>query len=336
MKLLERYLLQIEKYLPFKDRKDTIEELKSLLSEEVDHRVMNGQPEEKALYDVIKQFGNPKEVALKYRSDNPIISRELEPFLYQILKIVVIAVPSAILLASIISFFTNGEPFSIAGFALKLLYTIPDLFGAALTAAGAVFVIFVLIERYFKEYIMDELKSEGLIEFDPKHLPKVPISNFKVSIVGSTMAVMFGLILIYILNYQPGLIAVYMDGVSYPLVTENFTKLLPVINVSLIFGLTIELFHIVKGKKTTITVTFEYIHKILVAIIFLLLASNDILNSVVVEGYTLEVIEKGFVIVMYITATANFLGGTYTYIKALLSKSGKDAVLKDFIEKQLK
>ena len=76
------------------------------------------------------------------------------------------------------------------------------------------------------------------------------------------MLIMFGLIIIYILNYQPGLIAVYIDGVSYPLVTENFTNLLPVINVSLVFGLVIELFHIVKGNKTVISVTFEYMHMV--------------------------------------------------------------------------
>ena len=340
MELLERYLLQIEKYLPLKDRKDTLEELKNLLLEDIEERKINGQPEEDAMYEVIKAFGNPKTVALKYRNDNAIISREMEPLLYLLLKIILIAVPSSILLASIIGYLNSDVPFDFIDFLLKILFTIPDMFSAALTGVGSVFIIFAIIERYFKPYVLEELEKEGFlneygeVDFEPKDLPKIPESIYKVSLFESGISIVGGIVFLYLFNYQPGLIAVYLEGERLTLLNDSFNNILPIINVGLIFGLIIETIHIVKRQKSFTTTTFELINKMIGVLIFVLLATSDVLNQIIIEGYELEFLSTMFIIGMWVGAIANFFGGIYTYIKILVKRSGKENILKNLIEKK--
>ena len=340
MKLLERYLLQIERYLPLKDRKDTIEELKNLLLDDIEERKSKGQPTEDAEYEVIKAFGNPKTVALKYRNDNAIISREMEPLLYLLLKIIIIAVPSSILLASIIGYLNSDVPFDFIDFLLEILFTIPDMFSAALTGVGTVFVIFAVIERYFKPYVLEELEKEGFfnecgeLEFEPKDLPKIPDSVYKVSIFESVIAIIGGIIFLYLFNYQPGLIAVYLDGERLLLLNDSFNSILPIINAGLVFGLIIETIHLVKRQKSLTTTTFEFINKMIGVLIFILLATSDVLNQIVIEGYELEVLSTMFIIGMWIGAVANFFGGIYTYLKIFIKRSGKENIIKKINKKE--
>lgn len=333
MKLLERYLMQVERYLPIKDRKDTTLELKNLLLEDIDNRVDNGQSEEDAEYEVLKNFGNPKEVALKYRNDKPLISREMEPLLYLVLKIVVTAVPLAILLASSIAFLNNGNPFNLLDFILNIFYTIPEMFSAALSGIGMTFIIFALMEKYTKPIILKEMEEQGLLEFDPVNLPKVPNSIAKVSIVESWIAIAGGLLFLYLFNFQSGLIAIYFDGSSVPLLNDNFNSILQIINVGIIFGLSIEVIHLLIRKKTMITSTLELMNKILTSIIFILLATGDVLNQVVIEGYHLEILGILFIIGMVVGAVANFIGGIYVYVKVLIARGGNQEMLKNFKSK---
>ncbi len=334
MKLLERYLLQVERYLPLSERTDTSLELKNLLLEDIEQRTLNGQPEEDAEFEVIKAFGDPKIVALKYRNDAPIISREMEPLLYMIIKIIIVAVPLSLLLASSISFLNNGLPFNFIDFLVNIVYTIPDMFSAALSGVGTVFIVIALIERYFKPRIIEELEKEGMLEFDPLKLPKIPDSIFKVSIFESIFGITAGIVFVFIFNYQPGLIAVYFDGNSIPLLTVSFSRILPVINVSIVFGISIEFLHLVLKRKTIITSTLEFMNKMLTTVIFILLATNDILNEVVIAGYGLEVLSVMFVIGMSIGAIANFITGIVTYVKVFIAQSGKKIILNDLVNKK--
>ena len=330
MELLERYLLQVERYLPLKEKIDTIEELRSLLLEEVDSRMAEGETLNDALYIVIKGFGDPKDIALKYRNDAAIISREMEPFLYLVLKIVICAVPLAILLATSISFLSRDLPFNFSDFLLNILYTLPEMFSGALSAVGTVFIVFVLIEKYLKPQFLKELEAQGLLEFDPKNLPKVPNSVFKVSIAESVFAITASLVFLYILNYQQGIIAIYFEGTSIPFLNDNFSRILPVMNVSITFGIFIEAVHLIRQTKSMVTTTFEYMNKLLATVIFILLASSSIINTEVIEAYHLEVVVIMFIIGMSIGALANAIGGSITYGKVLLSRSGKEEILRKF------
>lgn len=317
MELLNRYLYQIEKYLPRKDQDDTIKELRNLLLEDLDSRIKNGEKEKDALYNLIKEFGSPKEVALKYRNDEAIISREMEPLLYMILKIIAVTIPAAILLSSTISFISSESSFSLIDTIINMFATIPSMINGLLGGIGFVFVAFVIIERYFKDAIKEELSDFKIPEFDPKHLPKIPANIYKVSLFESFISIAFSGIFLYLLNYEQGLIAVYVDGAKYPLLNDNFDKILPVINVNILLGVVISFSYIIKRSKSLTTSTLFYIHTIISAIILLLLATNDILNNVVIDGHNLSFLSNMTAIGLGIGATVTLIGGSYTYFKVL-------------------
>jgi hypothetical protein len=58
MDLLERYLRQIERYLPFKERSETTKELRNLILDQLDEAVNNGLDKETTLYNIIVEMGD--------------------------------------------------------------------------------------------------------------------------------------------------------------------------------------------------------------------------------------------------------------------------------------
>ncbi len=333
MELLNRYLNEIKRYLPFKDRDDTLKELENLLLEDLEVRVSNGENKDTALYDLIKEFGSPKEVALKYRDDQPIISREMEPMLYLILKIVAVTVPSGILLATIISSISSMSPFNFLDLIVDIIRAFPEMFFGTLAGIGIVFVIFVVIERFFKDQIEEELHEFNMPKFDPKNLPKIPVSVYKVSLFESLFLITMSILFLYFLNYQQGIISIYYDGTNEELLNAHFNSILPILNVSVIFAMIIEIIHLIKRRKTLITTTLAFMQTILAGVILILLSRESIFNKIIIEGYDLEIIPKLFVIGMIIGAIAHFIGGSVTYGKVLIAHTGQGEVLKDIINK---
>ena len=143
MELLERYLRQIKKHLPIKDKEDTIEELRSLILEEFDSKT-NGTNDEEVLHDIIKRYGYPIEVAAKYRNSDPMISSTLRPFLYMSLKVISMAIPGGIIVAKIVGFI-NDATFNFLDLLLELAYAIPSIINTLIMAYGITFIIFILI-----------------------------------------------------------------------------------------------------------------------------------------------------------------------------------------------
>ncbi len=144
---------------------------------------------------------------------------------------------------------------------------------------------------------------------------------------------MGSIFILFIINYQTGLIAVYYDGTSVPLLNENFDKLLPLINVCTIFGAGIAVVHVIKRRKTFITTSLQFLQTIFSGIIMILLAKGDIFNEIVIEGYDLEIIPKLFVIGMIIGAIATFIGVFVSYAKVIIERSGSEKYIKDTINK---
>ncbi len=311
MELLERYLKQIIKYLPFKEKEDTIKELRSLILEEFDNR-SNGTNEEEILYDIIKDYGYPVEVAARYRDSSPLISSVLRPFFYMIIKIISTAVPFGIMVATIVDYISDNNSFKLLDLLLEMAYTIPSIINGLIMGYGIVFLIFVLIEKYGK----DEFKKE-ISDFDPKDLPLIPKDVFKISIIEHVFGILATVAFLYFLNYFEGFIPIALDNIEYPLLNENFDSLLPFINVSLFFALSILIIQVSRNKKTLFTITLDFIQTVYFGTILLLLASNDIFTQVIIDGYDINFLPNMARVMMYIGGTTAIVGGLIGYIKIL-------------------
>ncbi|MBU1020224.1 MAG: hypothetical protein KJ847_03345, partial [Firmicutes bacterium] len=214
-----------------------------------------------------------------------------------------------------IEFFNRTESYNFMDITLNMVYTIPSIINALVAAIGFVFIANFLVARYLKPEM-----NENLPAFDPTKLPPIPKDVYKISVFESLFLIFGSVFFLYIINLQPGLIAIYFDGNSVPLLNENFEKILPYFNFTAILQLGIAIAHLYLRRKTFLTTTFEFFHAMLSGVVLIFLASSDVFNTVVIETYDLSIIPTMFTIGMYIGAFGSFIGGFTKYVKVFFAK----------------
>jgi len=319
MDLLERYLKQIERYLPFKERLETTKELRSLILDQVDEAVSSGIDKETALYDIIVKMGDPRTVASNYVDTKPIISKEMEPILQLVLKIVSITLPLAIIFASLLDYVFSNTQASLMDILLQIVYTIPEALYSLLVGYGFVFIFFYLIERYIQP------KFEAIDkEFHPNLLPKIPTKDFKVSLFESIVTTLVTIGVVYLFNMQQGLIAVYYDDIREPLFNANFDKILPFMNIGWFISIGLNIYYIFSRSKNITTKTIEFAHNIYSAVILFLLATSNIFNSIIVDGYDLTIVPTIIKVVFIGLGIAIIIGAIVEYVKMYINLDALD------------
>lgn len=309
MKLLERYLRQIERYLPYKERKDTINELRGLILEEVEQSNSN-QTEDEILFEIIIRMGEPREIASKYSDSRPLVSKEIEPILILVLKIVSITLPLALLFAQTIAFVTNNATFTLMDVFLNIAYNIPGAIYALLVSIGSIFIIFILIERFFQPKFEIEEKK-----FDPNLLPVLPEKVFKVTLFESLVTITVTVLIVFLVNFQQGLISIYYDGGKVPLLNSNFNDILPYLNIGWFASILMHIYYAYKRRKNLATKTLEFIHGLYSGVILIILATGNIFNEVIINGYNLDVVPNIFKVVFIFIGIAAIIGSLVDYIK---------------------
>ncbi len=311
MELLERYLGQIKKHLPIKDREDTLNELRSLILEELDSK-SNGSNNEDILYEIIKSNGYPIEVAARYRSNEPLISSVVRPYFYMGIKIVSVLAPSVILIVRTIGFVNEIDSFNLIDFFLNIAYSIPSIINSLIFAYGVMFIIFILINRYAREEFENEIP-----DFEPKNLPKIPLKVYKISIFEHIFEILVTVLFLYLLNYKEGLISFEVNDVSVQLLNENFTRLLPLLNISLFLTLSVSIVQLSRRSKSILTITLNYIQTIFFGILLIILASDVIITNSIIMENNLTAIPNVLRVLLYIGGIAAFVGGSISYFITL-------------------
>jgi len=315
MELLEKYLYQVGRHLLKKDKEDTLNELKSLILDQLDEKLEQGVSEDEALTEIITTIGEPRMVAYRYRNINPLISRELEMIMYTIIKSIAIAIPIGIMVAKTVEFVTQETNFTAMDLFLNWAYSIPSVLTAVITSIGVVFFIFLMIERY-----ADTSKLEQFV-YDPKTLPPLPKKVFRVSIFEIVLMILGSVVFLYVLNFNQGLISIADgSGIKRPLLNENFENILPFINLNIFLGLGYSLINLGKRRKTKATKTLEFFHNVFNAIILFYFASNNVFDSVLVEDHNLQFLKNGFRVVMYVLSVVSLIGAITEYIKMFMDR----------------
>lgn len=163
--MIERYIYAVTRELPEQYRAEIADELEALINDLLTGMDMD-VPEERKVETVLRELGNPKEFANRYRGkERYLIGPKLfEQYLF-VLKIVVLSVFVGISVATGISVMFSGDN---AG-ELVLTY-VGSLFSAVLQGAAWVTGIFALLE--YKDVSLD---SDGENEqWDPRTLPEIP------------------------------------------------------------------------------------------------------------------------------------------------------------------
>ncbi len=149
--LIERYLYDVVRRLPEKQRKDIEEELRTLIEDMLEERQKDrGTEEVKA---VLSELGEPAKLAMKYRGEEAhLIGGEYYPIYCQILKLVLICVGVGVAISAVVHLVVQlpaqgGGMNGVVNSVVDGFISLGSLPEALLSAFGLVTLVFFVMER---------------------------------------------------------------------------------------------------------------------------------------------------------------------------------------------
>jgi len=235
MNLIDRYIAEVGRHLPHKQRADIEAEIRSTLEDMLEERKQaEGTVSEAQVIELLKEYGAPRKVAESYVGPNYLIGPRVYPIFELVTRIVLIVLFGLAL---------AGLGLSLAKSSLsepEFLKTIGEsalgLFGGMITAFGNIVLVFAILERVLpaKEFEEEE-------EWDPAELAREPDPD-RVKFGEQIFETFFLVVFLVIFNLYPGVIGFGFfnenDWVFIsPILTEAFFSYLPWINILILLQL---------------------------------------------------------------------------------------------------
>lgn len=229
--LLDRYLLAVKRELTGKERDDIAAEIESYMLDLLEERFPKTKEiNETQIKEILHEMGAPRKVAAQYSPNRYLIGPRLFPVYFLVLKVVIAAVVGALTLSFIITS-VIGETSATWLAVLEYLGTI---WSGALSTAGALTIVFAIIERVSEGKEIKEI--DELQELDISDLPKLAVKEKEPSKIGLSIEIAFGIIGIGFFTYinsSGGHVPYFVNpqaGLEHVrLFTDNFLRYLPLI-----------------------------------------------------------------------------------------------------------
>ena len=249
MNLIDRYIYQVGRRLPGKNRADIQTELKSLILDAVetaggerwDASKQSVPEDEAAVVAVLKEFGPPEKVAASYWPQSQyLIGPALYPLFRMVAGIVVLAVCGALLLALGIGPIFGvvfGEIPGDSTQSFSLLDALGGLWNAAISAFGMVVLVFAILQ-YFD--VKPEAEEK---EWDPRTLPEIEESE-EIKPFGLVVEMAFSLVLLVVVWLFADKIGFFGsasgEAASY-IINPVIARYVPLISLTLLVGIGLDL-----------------------------------------------------------------------------------------------
>ena len=239
MELINRYVAEVGRRLPYKTRADIQDELRSNLVDTLEARA-GGSPTVEDEVSLLREFGSPERMAASYRGARVLIGPDLFPFFRMVLGIVlaVLAIVQLVLQAVLVAF-TPGYTFEPAW--------LLEFGGSLITAFGSVVLVFAVLQHFGVRPTADEEQ-----EWDPRSLPE-PESDELIRPGGLVAEMTFGLILVVLLLFLPNILGLAFAGGGTFNVNPVLQDNLPLVITSLLLGIALDIFLLWKGQWTMAT-----------------------------------------------------------------------------------
>jgi hypothetical protein len=208
MELIDRYVHEVGRHLPRKNRADIQVELQSTLADTLEDRV-EGEPTQEDVEQLLKEFGSPQQVAASYWPQGQyLIGPSLFPLFRMVLGIVLLVFVIVQLVLFGIALVFNQEVLTF----LDVLETFSGMIGSVFTTFGIIVIVFAILQ-YFE--VKPDSEDE---EWDPSQLPQIDDEE-TVSRGGRVAEITFSLVIIAILLFLPDKIGVVLCS-SFPFCWE--------------------------------------------------------------------------------------------------------------------
>jgi hypothetical protein len=221
--LIDRYIAEIGKHLPAKNRADIQKEIRSTLEDMLEERSRKAgrEADEEMVVDLLQEFGKPERVAASYAPERQLIGPQLYPFYLMVLKIVLPIVASVLLVTSTIGLIIAHPQSSqvLAGIGNVL----GGILSAVISAVGGITITFAILDRVpeFRSEFEKDRKGEEK-GWNPRDLPEVRDVE-KNSIPGLVTDIVFNAIAIVIFNFYPQVIG-FTPSLNNVVTSGNWTS----------------------------------------------------------------------------------------------------------------
>ncbi len=288
MNLIDRYVHEVGKRLPKKQRIDVEAELHSLLSDMVEDRAQTkvNEADEEVVVDVLRDFGSPSQVAGSYQPrKNYLIGPELFP-IFKLVVTVVITVLGALALVGIFISAVGSENF-LPTFLKQLTSGFLNYLQNMIGVFANIVIVFALIEWFVPaDKLAREMADEEGV-WDPRSLP-VPDDDKDISRLGTIIGIVFGVIFLAWLNVYPNQAGVFYfneEPASFiSILSPNFFNiLLPWVNISIIVSIGVDIFKLWRGKRTLMVRMLEIGKEVVSAVVLYIFISNPPVFSISAE-----------------------------------------------------
>jgi hypothetical protein len=247
--LTDRYVYDVARRLPQAQRDDIEKELRGLIDDMLQARTGDIPPTVDDVTAVLKELGQPQQLAGKYRGiKRYLIGPDYYDIYWLVLKIVLGVSGIGLVIALIVSNVATPPQNAISAVAKSFGGIISGL----VQAFAYVTIAFALVERFNKKSPWDE------IDWDPKDLPPVPPANQRDTMTikrGDPIAgLIFGVIGLVIFNAIPwilGYVVASDELVSVPVFNLDVLRsMLLLINVLICLGMLKDVLRLIAGRYT--------------------------------------------------------------------------------------
>jgi hypothetical protein len=256
MNLIDRYVTEVGKHLPRKNRQDIQRELRSTLEDMLaDRSETTGQPMDEAMtVALLKEYGSPEKIASSYAPHRYLVGPRLYPLFLMVTQIVVTVLFCVMLALMVLGLSRSG--FSGQDFLRAVGQFAMNFVTGAVTAFGYIVLTFAIIDRSMSaQAVAAELEEEKGV-WDPLALAREPDPD-QVKPAESIVAILFLLLGLALFNLYPQWVGAWfmIDGewTHIPMLSAAFFTYLPWINILIILEIGLHLVLLRRGHWGTST-----------------------------------------------------------------------------------
>jgi len=239
MELIDRYVHEVGRHLPRKNRTDIQAELQSTLVDTLEARV-EGEPSLDDEVELLQEFGSPQAVAASYWPEGQyLIGPRLYPLFRMVVGIVLIVFVIVQLVLLGIAVVFNQEVLSF----MSVLDILSEVIGSVFTAFGIIVIVFAILQRF-------DVRPETDQEWDPRDLPQVEEDD-TVSRGGTVAEITISLVIIAILLFLPDKIGVVVSPGMEVILNPVIISYIPLIILSILLGIALDVILLWRGRWET-------------------------------------------------------------------------------------
>jgi hypothetical protein len=190
--LIERYVHQVGRYLPPKERAEIEAELRSQIQDQLDDRYA-GSPTQEEAASVLAEFGHPYEMAASYSSEKYLVGPLLYPYMMLVLRYVWLLVPTIVIFLNLFGALVS-PPGSLLALFIETLWAVLQ---TVLIVSAIVVLFFAIMQHSGTKF--DEQEAA----FNPLDLPEVDdphsVDRFE-TVSGLAIGTIMTLALLYFLR----------------------------------------------------------------------------------------------------------------------------------------